>query len=590
MSQSPTATACTAGSFATGREQGGIQATFAELSPQLRDVTFVVVDLETTGGCATNSRITEIGAVKVCGGQVCGEFSSLVNAGVDVPPYIVALTGITTAMVRAAPPIAAVLPAFLEFAGGAVLVAHNARFDISFLKAECVRLGYAWPSPIVLDTLMLARQALDRQVPNLKLETLARYFSASVTPNHRALDDARATVAVLHGVFERLAAFGITHLEDAISLRGHVPAAVRAKRHLAADLPTCAGVYLFESSDQEVLYVGVSTNIRKRVKSYFTASEKRSRMAEMVTLAHHIRAIACPTVIEAQVRELRLIAQHNPRYNRRSRFPERWPWLKLTSEAFGRIAIVRTVRDDNATYLGPFPSMQAARGAAEVVNSALGLRTCTKTLPATPAKNASACILGQVGACLAPCISSQVSEPYQALIAQARTALVADPNTIITANARKIASLTKAERFEDAASLRDQVESFLQAAKRSCATNSLLAAGKIVAGHRTPGGWELLAQDAGKLTGTAFVPLGSDPLPVAQALAATCEEVNAPIAPMSAAHPQETALILKWLNQEDVRLIFCDQGWSEPIRDASRAPSDMLQRAVAAALPYELAS
>src|SRR5659263_666582 len=134
------------------------QQTFDSLGTPLRDVTFVVVDLETTGQAPGASAITEFGAVKVRGGEVLGEFQTLVNPGVPIPPMITVLTGITTAMVLPAPRIESVFPGFLEFAGfdrGSVLVAHNARFDVSFLKAAAADLGFPWPAPTVVDTLAL---------------------------------------------------------------------------------------------------------------------------------------------------------------------------------------------------------------------------------------------------------------------------------------------------------------------------------------------------------------------------------------------------------------------------------------------------
>lgn len=192
------------GGFADGDPLAGLP---------LADTTFVVVDLETTGGRATASTpggsdhdaITEIGAVKIRGGVVLGELGTLVDPGRSIPPQIVALTGITSAMVYDAPRIDSVLPAFLEFSRGAVLVAHNAGFDIGFLRAAAQRLGLPWPRPQVLCTVKLARRVLTRdEAPSVKLSALARLFGASTTPTHRALDDARATVDVLHGLIERV--------------------------------------------------------------------------------------------------------------------------------------------------------------------------------------------------------------------------------------------------------------------------------------------------------------------------------------------------------------------------------------------------
>ena len=147
----------------------------------LRDTTFVVVDLETTGGRAVGhdgaapDAITEIGAVKVRGGVVLGEFATLVDPQRSIPPQIVRLTGITTAMVCDAPTIDAVLPMFFEFAGDSVLVAHNSGFDIGFLRAAAERCHIAWPRPKVLCTVRLARRVLSREeAPSVRLAELAR--------------------------------------------------------------------------------------------------------------------------------------------------------------------------------------------------------------------------------------------------------------------------------------------------------------------------------------------------------------------------------------------------------------------------------
>ena len=199
-----------AGSRAVPR---GVQPTFDDLGTPLSEVTFVVVDLETTGG--SPSQITEIGAVKIRGGEVVGEFHTLVNPGEPIPAFIAVLTGITDATVAHSPRIDSVLPSFLEFARGAVLVAHNAPFDMGFLRAACEQHGIDVARPAVVDTARLARRTLDRdEAPNCKLATLARLFRATTTPTHRALDDARATVDVLHGLFERLGCHGVTTLEE----------------------------------------------------------------------------------------------------------------------------------------------------------------------------------------------------------------------------------------------------------------------------------------------------------------------------------------------------------------------------------------
>ena len=276
-----------------------IQTSFDELGRPLSDVTFCVVDLETTGGSAAKgSKITEIGAVKVRGGEVMGEFQTLVNPDEKIPAFITVLTGITDQMVIDAPRIAGVLPSFLEFATGSVLVAHNAPFDIGFLKFFCKQLDYEWPKFEVLDTIVLAHKTLTRdEVPNFKLSTLAARFHTTTSPNHRALDDARATVDVLHSLFERLGSHGLNTLEDISTMTSRVDPAQRKKRHLAEHLPAAPGVYIFRDRQDEVLYIGTSGNLRARARTYFTKSETRSRMGEMVRLAARIEGIECATAL-----------------------------------------------------------------------------------------------------------------------------------------------------------------------------------------------------------------------------------------------------------------------------------------------------
>lgn len=190
----------------------------------LIDVPFVVFDLETSGAApTTGAAVTEIGALKVLGGEIIGEFQSFVDPGHYLSDFITSLTGITDEMLAGAPTIDQVLPTFLDFLGPAhetVLVAHNAPFDMSFMKAAAIVHSYQWPDYPVIDTARVARYVLDRdEVPNCKLSTLAPFFGSPTSPNHRALDDAHATVDVLHGIFERLGSHSVTTLEQLLQFK-----------------------------------------------------------------------------------------------------------------------------------------------------------------------------------------------------------------------------------------------------------------------------------------------------------------------------------------------------------------------------------
>ena len=201
----------------------------------LVETTFAVLDLETSGGSPRlGAGITEIGVVKVKGGQVLGTFQSFVDPGHSLPVFITQLTGISDEMLISAPFIDEILPTLFDFLGSAdetVVVAHNSPFDLSFLKAAAKAHEMDWPDYVTVDTARLARAVLDRdEVINCKLSTLADFFGATTSPNHRALDDAMATVDVLHGLIERLAGFDVHSFEQ---MRNFPSRKKRAKRPIS---------------------------------------------------------------------------------------------------------------------------------------------------------------------------------------------------------------------------------------------------------------------------------------------------------------------------------------------------------------------
>src|SRR6202035_538869 len=282
-------------------------------------------------------------------------------------------------MVCDAPTIAAVLPMFLEFARGAVMVAHNARFDMGVLRAAADQCDIRWSRPQTLCTVQLARRVLSREeAPSVRLAALARLFAVASEPTHRALDDARATVEVLHALIERVGNQGVHTYADLRSYLPDVTPAQRRKKVLAEGLPHRPGVYLFRGPAGARLYVGTAVDLRRRVGQYFTGADPRGRMKEMVTLAGAVDHVECAHALEAGVRELRMLAAHAPPYNRRSRFPQRWWWVALTDEAFPRLSALRAPRHDRV--VGPFRSRADATATAALLARFSGLRTCSTRL------------------------------------------------------------------------------------------------------------------------------------------------------------------------------------------------------------------
>jgi DNA polymerase III subunit epsilon len=547
------------------------QRTFDELGRPLRDLTFCVVDLETTGGSAdAGSMITEIGAVKVRGGEVLGEFQSLVNPHTAIPPFIAVLTGITNSMVADAPPIESALPAFLEFATGCVLVAHNAPFDVGFLRHFAAAQERPWPAFEILDTALLARRVITRDdAPNCKLSSLAKVFRSATTPNHRALADARATVDVLHGLMERLGGLGVHTLEELQTFSSRVSPAVRRKRHLAEHLPHAPGVYLFRDDSARVLYVGTSRDLRTRVRSYFTSSETRSRMGEMVGLASEVTGIECATPLEAEVRELRLIAEHKPRYNRRSRFPEKVSFIKLTTEPWPRLSLVKRVVDDGADYLGPFRSRRSAEQCLAALHDTFPVRQCSDKLGRRSSR--SPCVLAEMGRCLSPCDGSVDASTYAAVVRQLRDSLVHRPDEVVDAINRRMESLATDERYEEAGAHRDRLAAFVRAAARTQRLTALTRLPELVATRReSDGRWAVHVVRHGRLAAAGVIPAGADAQHFVAGLRASAETVLPSPGPVPAATAEESERILRWLESPGVRLVDVEGEWTCPVGGATR--------------------
>lgn len=557
------------------------------LDVDLSQVTFTVVDLETTGGApGDGTGITEVGAVRVRGGEHLGELGTLVDPGSRLPPFITVLTGITEAMVAQAPPIGRVLPSLLELLHGAVLVAHNAPYDVGFLKAACAAHGYPWPAPVVLDTAVLARRVLiAEKVADRRLATLAAHFGTSVRPTHRALEDARATVEVLHALIGRLGGYGVHTLRDTVEFVKAVSPQQRRKRALADGLPHAPGVYLFRGADGRVLYVGTSGDVATRVRSYFTAAEKRARMQEMIAAAESVEAVECSHAMEAQVRELRLIAAHTPPYNRRSRFPRRVWWLKLTTGPYPRLSVVRAPTGDGAAYLGPFGSKRQAETAAAGVYDAVPLRQCTTRL--SRRRTSPACVLAELDRCPAPCEHRITVDAYEhSVAAPVRRAFTDDPGELVTILRRRIDALAATQRYEDAARVRERLAELLRTGVRLQRLRSLAEVAEVCAARPAGGGWELAVVRHGRLAAAGYVMPGAPPRQVLDQVRATAESVLPGHGPLPAAGAEETGRVLAWLDRPETRLVETSAGWASPVRGAARFASllDQITQA-GAALP-----
>jgi DNA polymerase-3 subunit epsilon len=480
-----------------------------------------------------------------------------VHPGMRIPRQISRLTGISNALVADAPPITAVLPMLLEVLHGSVLVAHNARFDTAFLNAALRRHDYPELDLPVVCTATLARRLVREEVRNCKLATLCRHFRTHHEPTHRALPDARATVELLHRLLERAAGMGVASLGELLELCQRRDVEAVTQRHRLADgLPTDPGVYAFRSAAGEVLYVGKAVDLRARVRTYF-GSDRRRMIRGLLRETSRIDHRVCPTAVEAEVRELRAIARHRPRFNRRSKPPRSAVWLKLTAERFPRLSIVRARRDDGGTYLGPLRSSKEAEQIRDALHDALPLRRCTMAI--TRRTEAPACALAEIGRCGAPCTGRVPAEAYAPVADQARAALDHGGGTTAPWLVDRMEQLSDGERYHEARWRRDRLRALAEAVLRQRTADALAGVALAAARPAGPGAVTVVRLVDGRLTGSAACAEG-EAIRVAHGLPTTAPDGGDPFAVAA-----ERALLARWLTSGGTRLLWAEGAYAQPV-------------------------
>jgi DNA polymerase III epsilon subunit family exonuclease len=333
-------------------------------SLRLERATFVVVDLETTGLTPGRARICELGAVRLRGFEEAGRLQVLVNPGAPLPAAVRALTGLTDGELRRAASSASAVRRFLDFAGDAVLVAHNARFDLAFLDREVERLtGRRLAAPVV-DTVGLARRLLSGRVSRVGLAALAHFFGTAAQPCHRALPDAEATAEILLALIGLAQERGAATVADLCDLAAPRPRQVYAKRSLAFGAPPRPGVYLFRDVHDQVLYVGRARDLRARLRSYFRSERQRPALEAAVAALERIEWRPLGSELEAALEELRLIRELRPPANARQFRADRYVYLKLRGD--------EVTVSSAPTPWGPIRSRRRAELAARALRTASG--------------------------------------------------------------------------------------------------------------------------------------------------------------------------------------------------------------------------
>jgi DNA polymerase-3 subunit epsilon len=411
---------------------------------------FVAVDLETTGCAPGRHGVIEIGAVRVSGGRIVGEFTSLVRPADALPRAIAQLTGITLDMLATAPSIDDVLPAFRAFAQGAVLVAHNYRFDLGFLDFEAERLwGEPFPRP-ALDTITLARRLLPG-LERYSLAFLAGHLSTSVRPDHRAGNDARATAEILVTMLPGLTQRGLVTVGDLAAFcdleHQH---ALAARLPLTAGVPDAPGLYIFRDAEDRVLYVGRAKSLRQRVRSHFYPGGHSER-SELGRLVDSVRAVPAASALDAALLERRLVSRHEPPFNPVAQRAHTVYLVHVDAHRpYPGIKVV-TSRRKKGTHLGPFTSRWAARTLVDRLAEIYGLRRCARRVDAALASRD--CEHRENG-CPSPCVVHVDPTDYSLRLAAFLRAFddAEEPRGALTSLQAAAASEA---RYEDAIRYRD---------------------------------------------------------------------------------------------------------------------------------------
>jgi DNA polymerase III subunit epsilon len=532
------------------------------LDVPLEQADYVVFDLETTGTSPGSSRIVEVGAVRISGLEPVARFERLVDPGVPLPPAITSLTGIAPWHLRGKPRIDRVLREFLRFCANAVLVAHNARFDVGFVDAELRRLRGGRLAAPVIDTVLLGRRLLGERLPSMSLATLSTRFDTQVRPCHRALPDAEATAEVLVQLLGMAQETGAATVGEVIGLCAPARRRASGRRALAAGVPPGPGVYLFRDASERVLYVGKATDLRARVRSYFSGRALRAQVERAVEAAARIETRPLGSEFEAALLELELIERLRPPANTRGADPDRACYLVLSlDEPVPRLRIAARPGPGEAVTAGPLRSRRQADAVAAAVRDAFGLRVCRPRLPTDD----GSCLAGVIGTCRAPCRGGTHVDDYAQAVDAARAwlggARAGVPQERIRERMRRMAG---DRRYEQAASARDQLAA-LERGQRVLARlrRATSRSGVVLAPDVDARFVQAFACAGGRVVARRRLPRAGDGRLEAEALvAALAHGLRAPPAPFSPAQADQARVVAATLARPSaaVRAVAVDAG------------------------------
>lgn len=435
------------------------------ISKSIWDIPFVVCDVETTGSNAQLNSITEISCVTTLSGEITSEFSTLINPHQTIPNFIVQMTGITNQMAFLAPEPKEILPRVKQIIAqpDAVFVAHNVKFDWSFIYNSFIKANIEPIEIPKLCTLKLARRLLP-QNKKANVGALASHFNIFVNDRHRAFGDAIATAKILNELLQIAEQeHNITSIEELLKFQNlatkqfKIPAKnYKLFENSLKDLPAEPGVYYFYDKKGNIIYVGKAKSLKERVNSYFTGIASSTKISNMLKSIYKITWDCTDTELSALLMESREIKKIKPKYNSMSKIYRSFSFIKIPKNAsYPILEITHSIEADGAEYFGPFNSDYFAQDIITLIDKRFQLRKCSKEDLHTSSKNKQ-CIYFHLNMCLSPC-SLEVPEEYSNELDKVRSFLCSFNDGIIELYEKRMYEFSDKLEFEKAESIKNQI-------------------------------------------------------------------------------------------------------------------------------------
>lgn len=440
---------------------------FKTLSPD--ETEFTVIDVETTGLSADKNKIIEVGLVKVVNLKITDTYRTFLNPGTEIPSSISLLTGITNSDVKDAPRFDEVAQQIEDFIGDSILVGHNLRFDYAFLKNEFTKADLILKDYTTLCTLKLSRKALP-QLRKKSLGDVRKHLRIRHKNVHRALGDATVTAKVLVKLIKKLKdEFDVNTSSELLAFQS-LPKTNKTfrivKKKLAEDfnkLPDKPGVYFFKNTKDKIFYIGKAKSLRTRVNSYFSSAAPR-KTKKIIRMSSRLGFNETKSELTALLAEAELIKIHKPPLNTLlKRYSQNYFINIYNSQNFPLVKVTTHFDFDGSDYFGPYSNRVTANKMVEIIDRTFRLRECNDK----EFNKNKRCYLADIERCLAPCVDLSVLNSYKLELEKVYDYLSGKNQFAVDRLLRRMKQLSEQKKYEEAAIVRDTVDSLLNQLNKS---------------------------------------------------------------------------------------------------------------------------